>query len=238
MAAGLPVPKRVTSQRLVDGRRREDEQVARQRHRAAPAGGDVRTRPGRYFLLREKPFGGDGTLSHQALITRINVELANDLGNLAQRSLSLIARNCDGRLPGRGAATDGGCGPADGGGGAARAGARAAGPSGLPRGAGGCLESRPRRQRLHRPPGTLGFAPDRSGADGSGAAGAGRRAAGDRHGAAAVHAREHGPDAGPARGAGACAATGGSGAPLADAAPCRRRRACSRATWSRRPRAR
>ena len=59
----------------------------------------------RYFLLREKPFGGDGTLSHQALITRINVELANDLGNLAQRSLSLIARNCDGRLPGRGAAT-------------------------------------------------------------------------------------------------------------------------------------
>jgi methionyl-tRNA synthetase len=60
----------------------------------------------RYFLLREKPFGGDGTLSHQAMITRINVELANDLGNLAQRSLSLIARNCDGRLPGRGPATD------------------------------------------------------------------------------------------------------------------------------------
>jgi methionyl-tRNA synthetase len=59
----------------------------------------------RYFLLREKPFGGDGTLSHQALITRINVELANDLGNLAQRSLSLIARNCDGRLPGRGVGT-------------------------------------------------------------------------------------------------------------------------------------
>jgi methionyl-tRNA synthetase len=56
----------------------------------------------RYFLMREKPFGGDGTLSHQALITRINVELANDLGNLAQRSLSLIARNCEGRLPGRG----------------------------------------------------------------------------------------------------------------------------------------
>ena len=46
MAAGLPVPKRVTSQRLVDGRRREDEQVARQRHRATRAGGGLRTGPG------------------------------------------------------------------------------------------------------------------------------------------------------------------------------------------------
>jgi methionyl-tRNA synthetase len=56
----------------------------------------------RYFLLREKAFGADGSMSHQAIVTRINVELANDLGNLAQRSLSLIARNCGGALPGRG----------------------------------------------------------------------------------------------------------------------------------------
>jgi methionyl-tRNA synthetase len=56
----------------------------------------------RYFLLREKPFGGDGSISHQAIVTRTNVDLANDLGNLAQRTLSLIARNCDGSLPGRG----------------------------------------------------------------------------------------------------------------------------------------
>ena len=60
----------------------------------------------RYFLLREKPFGADGSISHQALVTRINVDLANDLGNLAQRSLSLIARNCDGKLPGRGPVTE------------------------------------------------------------------------------------------------------------------------------------
>jgi methionyl-tRNA synthetase len=60
----------------------------------------------RYFLLREKPFGGDGTISHQALVTRVNVELANDLGNLAQRTLTLVARNCDGVLPGRGAVTE------------------------------------------------------------------------------------------------------------------------------------
>jgi methionyl-tRNA synthetase len=60
----------------------------------------------RYFLLREKPFGGDGSMSHPAIVSRINVELANDLGNLAQRSLSLIARNCGGTLPPRAPATD------------------------------------------------------------------------------------------------------------------------------------
>jgi methionyl-tRNA synthetase len=60
----------------------------------------------RYFLLREKPFGADGSLSHAAIITRINVDLANDLGNLAQRSLSLIARNCGGILPARGVPTE------------------------------------------------------------------------------------------------------------------------------------
>jgi methionyl-tRNA synthetase len=60
----------------------------------------------RYFLLREKPFGADGSLSHAAIISRINVDLANDLGNLAQRSLSLIARNRGGILPARGAATE------------------------------------------------------------------------------------------------------------------------------------
>ena len=53
----------------------------------------------RYFLLREIPFGNDGSLSHRALVTRMNVELANDLGNLAQRSLSLLARHCAASLP-------------------------------------------------------------------------------------------------------------------------------------------
>ena len=75
----------------------------------------------RYFLLREKPFGGDGSCRHQAMVTRINVELANDLGNLAQRSLSLIARNCDGQAAGQGACHRGRRGTAGGGGGAARA---------------------------------------------------------------------------------------------------------------------
>jgi methionyl-tRNA synthetase len=53
----------------------------------------------RYFFLREVPFGQDGNYSHEAIITRINADLANDLGNLAQRSLSMIARNCGGAIP-------------------------------------------------------------------------------------------------------------------------------------------
>ena len=58
--------------------------------------------PLRYFLLREVPFGNDGDFSRRALITRLNGELANDLGNLAQRTLSLVARNCDGLRPEKG----------------------------------------------------------------------------------------------------------------------------------------
>jgi methionyl-tRNA synthetase len=53
----------------------------------------------RYFFLREVPFGQDGNYSHEAIVQRINADLANDLGNLAQRSLSMIARNCAGAVP-------------------------------------------------------------------------------------------------------------------------------------------
>src|SRR5215467_8512034 len=53
----------------------------------------------RYFLLREIPFGHDGTYSHEAIVNRINADLANDLGNLAQRSLTMVARQLGGTLP-------------------------------------------------------------------------------------------------------------------------------------------
>jgi methionyl-tRNA synthetase len=102
MAAGLAPPRRVMSHGwwTIEGEKMSKSlgNAIEARALAAAYGLD----PLRYFLLRELPFGGDGDLNRRALITRLNVELANDLGNLAQRSLALIARNCDGRLPGRG----------------------------------------------------------------------------------------------------------------------------------------
>ena len=59
----------------------------------------------RYFFLREVVFGQDGTYSQEAIVNRINADLANDLGNLAQRSLSMIAKNCEGKIPEPGAFT-------------------------------------------------------------------------------------------------------------------------------------
>jgi methionyl-tRNA synthetase len=53
----------------------------------------------RYFLMREIPFGNDGDFSRANMVTRINADLANNLGNLVQRTLSMIAKNCDGVLP-------------------------------------------------------------------------------------------------------------------------------------------
>jgi methionyl-tRNA synthetase len=60
----------------------------------------------RYFLLREVPFGQDGSYSHDAIVGRTNADLANGLGNLAQRSLSMIAKNCEGKLPQPGALSE------------------------------------------------------------------------------------------------------------------------------------
>jgi methionyl-tRNA synthetase len=60
----------------------------------------------RYFLLREIPFGQDGNYSHEAIVQRINADLANDLGNLAQRSLSMVAKQFGGKLPEPGAFSD------------------------------------------------------------------------------------------------------------------------------------
>ena len=53
----------------------------------------------RYFFLREVPFGRDGSFADEAIVNRVNADLANDLGNLAQRSLSMIGKNCNATLP-------------------------------------------------------------------------------------------------------------------------------------------
>lgn len=102
MAAGLPLPGKVFSHGwwTVEG-----EKMSKS------LGNFIDVRPlidefgvdaVRFFLLREVPFGGDGDFSKKALISRLNVELANDLGNLAQRTLSFIAKNAGGVVPERG----------------------------------------------------------------------------------------------------------------------------------------
>ena len=99
MAAGLPVPKRIFAHGwwTIDGAKMSKSvgNVVDPLVLVDTYGLD----PVRYFLLREVPFGGDGDFSTRALVNRMNVELANDLGNLAQRSLSLIAKNLSGLLP-------------------------------------------------------------------------------------------------------------------------------------------
>ena len=106
MAAGLPVPERVFSHGwwTVEGQKMSKSvgNVVDPRELVDTFGLD----PVRFFLLREVPFGNDGDFSRRALINRMNVELANDLGNLAQRSLSLVAKNCGGRLPATAARTE------------------------------------------------------------------------------------------------------------------------------------
>jgi len=106
MAAGLPVPKRIFAHGwwTVDGAKMSKSvgNVLDPLALAARFGVD----PVRFFLFREVPFGNDGDFSVKALISRMNTELANDLGNLAQRSLSLIARNCDAARPVMGETTE------------------------------------------------------------------------------------------------------------------------------------
>jgi methionyl-tRNA synthetase len=98
MAAGSAGAAQDRRPRLVDRRRRKDEQDAWQRRRSprslAPTLGACALR---YFLLREIPIGEDGDFAYEALLTRYNSELANDLGNLLNRTLAMVEKFCDSR---------------------------------------------------------------------------------------------------------------------------------------------
>ncbi|MCB8876137.1 methionine--tRNA ligase [Acidisoma silvae] len=99
MAADIPLPKRVAANGWWTA---EGEKMSKSVGNVVEPNaliGEFGLDAVRFFLLREMPFGNDGDFSRRALISRLNVELANDLGNLCQRSLSMIAKNCDGKLP-------------------------------------------------------------------------------------------------------------------------------------------
>ena len=100
MSAGLPLPRQVYGHGFVLAR--GGEKMSKSAGNAADPlalaekyGVDQL----RYFLLREVSFGQDGTYSEEAIVARCNAELANSFGNLAQRVLSMIAKNLDGELP-------------------------------------------------------------------------------------------------------------------------------------------
>ena len=100
MSAKLPLPKQVYGHGFILAKGGEkmskslgnvvDPMAMAQRYGVDPL---------RYFLLREVSFGQDGSYSHEAIVNRVNSELANSFGNLAQRSLSMVFKNLDGVVP-------------------------------------------------------------------------------------------------------------------------------------------
>lgn len=98
MSANLPLPKQVFGHGFLLNRgQKESKSLGNVTDPIALAdqfGVDTL----RYFLMREVAFGQDGSYSPEAIVTRANAELANSFGNLAQRSLSMIFKNLDGKL--------------------------------------------------------------------------------------------------------------------------------------------
>jgi methionyl-tRNA synthetase len=99
MSAGLPLPKRVYAHGFLFNKGEKMSKSVGNVIDPFPLAAHYGVDQMRYFFLREVPFGQDGNYSHDAIVARINADLANDFGNLAQRSLSMIAKNCGGRVP-------------------------------------------------------------------------------------------------------------------------------------------
>ncbi|MBX3495688.1 MAG: methionine--tRNA ligase [Parvibaculum sp.] len=106
LAAELPTPRRVFAHGwwTIEGQKMSKSlgNAVAPDHLVTKYGLDA----SRYFLLREVPFGNDGDFSHASIVHRTNGDLANDLGNLVQRVLSMIAKNCGGVVPTPGAFSD------------------------------------------------------------------------------------------------------------------------------------
>src|SRR5271157_5185561 len=99
MSAGLPLPRQVVVHGFLFNRGEKMSKSVGNVVSPASLVAAYGLDPVRYFFLREVPFGQDGSYSHEAIVNRLNADLANDIGNLAQRSLTMIARNCGGNAP-------------------------------------------------------------------------------------------------------------------------------------------
>jgi methionyl-tRNA synthetase len=99
MSAGIPLPRRVFAHGFLYNR---GEKMSKSIGNVVDPVALVETfgvDQVRYFLLREVPFGQDGSYSEEGIISRINTDLANEFGNLAQRSLSMVNKNLDAQVP-------------------------------------------------------------------------------------------------------------------------------------------
>jgi methionyl-tRNA synthetase len=99
MSAGIALPRQVFGHGFLLNRGAKESKSAGNTTDPAELADQFGVDPLRYFLLREFSFGQDGSWSPEAIVGRNNAELANSFGNLAQRTLSLIYKNCDGVLP-------------------------------------------------------------------------------------------------------------------------------------------
>src|SRR6516164_911272 len=99
MSAGIEVPRRIFSHGFLFNRGEKMSKSVGNVIDPFALADAYGVDPLRYFLLREVPFGQDGNYSHEAIVARINADLANDLSNLAQRSLSMVVRSLGGVLP-------------------------------------------------------------------------------------------------------------------------------------------
>src|SRR6185437_15169472 len=93
MSAGLPLPKQIVVHGFLFNRGEKMSKSVGNVVSPADLVVNYGLDPVRYFLLRETPWGQDGNYSHELIVNRMNADLANDLGNLAQRSLTIVARN-------------------------------------------------------------------------------------------------------------------------------------------------
>ncbi len=106
MAAGIPVPKRVYAHGFLFNRGEKMSKSVGNVVDPFSLADQYGVDPLRFFFLREVPFGNDGNYNHEAIVTRTNADLANDFGNLGQRSLSMLAKQYGGVLPEPGAFSD------------------------------------------------------------------------------------------------------------------------------------